>query len=76
MNLTRDSLGNEIEKIETSFNESIQEVTEFLDSQQNIDYAKLRQQAMQKVHKEELIEQQQHQQRNNTKLKKPLLILT
>ena len=65
---TRQNLGETIEKIEENFRESINEVSEFLDEQNSIDYDKMRQQAMQKVHKEELIaaqkQQQQKQQQN------------
>lgn len=66
---TRHNLGETIEKIEENFRESINEVSEFLDEQNSIDYDKMRQQAMQKVHKEELIaaqkqQQQQKQQQN------------
>lgn len=59
---TRQNLGETIEKIEENFRESINEVSEFLDEQKSIDYEKMRQQAMQKVHKEELIAAQKQQQ--------------
>ena len=79
---TRQTLGETIEKIEENFRESIDEVTEFLDEQKSIDYEKMRQQAMQKVHKEELIQQQQQEQQkgnvnnsvNNLKINKKVFI--
>jgi hypothetical protein len=60
LNDQRIDVGDKIESIQKFLHNSVGHMTEFLDNQ--IDFSQVRQNAMQKVYKEELLEQQQKQQ--------------
>ncbi len=53
----RNEVGNKLESIENFLYNTVNYMTDFLDNQ--TDFSQVRQQAMQKVYKEELIEKQQ-----------------
>lgn len=67
INEKRSNLGKEINRIENTFNHSIEHVKEFLDNQ--IDFSLVRQQAMEKVYKQELIDKQNEEKKSERKIK-------
>lgn len=69
-----DQVGDQIESLEGLLNNSVNYVSRFLHNQ--IDFSQVRQLAMQKVHKEELIEQQNKQQNRHKQNIQPIIIKT
>ncbi len=67
LNDQRIDVGDKIESIQKFLHSSVGYITEFLDNQ--IDFSQVRQNAIQKVYKEELIEQQMIQQQQQERLK-------